>query len=135
MSYPIAEIEGIGAAFEAKLREAGVTSTSALLERAGSKKGRGELAAATGIDESKILSWANLADLMRVKGVGKQFSELLHAAGVDTIKELRTRNPANLAAAVTAANEKTRVAATVPAESQLAAMINAAKELEPIVTH
>ena len=30
--------------------------------------------------ESSILKWTNLADLMRVSGIGRQFSELLEAA-------------------------------------------------------
>ena len=40
----------------------------------------------------KILKWVNMADLYRIKGVGSEYSELLEAAGVDTIKELRNRN-------------------------------------------
>lgn len=135
MPYAIAEIEGIGAAFESKLKAAGINRTGEFLQRAATKKGRAELAAATGIDEARLLTWANQADLMRVKGIGKQFSELLQAAGVDTIKELRTRNAANLARTLTAANETRKLAGSIPSESQLAAMIEAAKALDPVVTH
>ena len=135
MAYRIDEIEGIGPAFRAKLEEAGVGNTDALLEKAASKKGRKDLAEATGIDEKRILSWVNLADLMRVKGIGKQFAELLHAAGVDTIKELRTRNATNLAAAVATAHEGNKLAKATPSESQIAGFIEAAKDLEPTVTH
>lgn len=135
MSYRIDEIEGIGPAYRAKLEEAGVGNTDDLLEKAASKKGRGALAEATGIEEKRILSWVNLADLMRVKGIGKQFAELLHAAGVDTIKELRTRNAANLAKAVADANAEKNLAKSVPSESQVAGFIEAAKAMEPMVTH
>ena len=89
-------IEGIGPRNATKLRKAGVRTTEALLKTAASKKGRRELAAGSGIGEKSILEWVNRADLMRVKGVGEEYSDLLEAAGVDTVKELRNRNPKNL---------------------------------------
>lgn len=135
MAYRIDEIEGIGPANKEKLMAAGVTNTDQLLEKAASKAGRQALAAETGIDEKRILTFVNLADLMRVKGIGRQFAELLQAAGVDTIKELRTRKAANLAAAVAATNAEKNLAKTVPSQSQIEGFIEAAKALEPTVTH
>lgn len=135
MNYAIEEIEGIGPSFGKKLIDAGVKSTDALLKTAASKRGRVQLAAASGIDESRILTWVNQADLMRVKGIGKQFSELLHAAGVDTIKELRTRNSANLAATCAEVNAEKKLTRVVPSETQIAGFIERAKEMEPMVTH
>lgn len=135
MAYRIDEIEGIGPANKAKLEAAGVSNTDQLLEKAASKAGRKALAEATGIDEKRILTFVNLADLMRVKGIGRQFAELLQAAGVDTIKELRTRKAANLAAAVAATNAEKKLAKAVPSESQIEEFIEAAKAMEPAVTH
>ncbi len=135
MSYRIDEIEGIGPANRAKLEEAGVKNSDHLLEKAASKKGRVALAEATGISEKQILTWVNMADLMRVKGVGRQFAELLQAAGVDTVKELRTRNAANLAKAVADTNAEKKLAKAVPNEAQIAGFIEAAKAIEPLVTH
>ena len=91
----IEEIEGVGPAYAKKLRAAGVRSTDALLKKGGAKKGRDALADATGFSSATILEWVNRADLMRVKGVGSEYSDLLEAAGVDTVKELRNRNAAN----------------------------------------
>lgn len=135
MAYRIDEIEGIGPANKAKLEAAGVSNTDQLLAKAASKAGRKALAAETGIDEKRILTFVNLADLMRVKGIGRQFAELLQAAGVDTIKELRTRKAANLAAAVAATNAEKKLAKAVPSESQIQGFIDAAKDMEPSVTH
>jgi predicted flap endonuclease-1-like 5' DNA nuclease len=98
----IEKIEGIGPAFGANLQAAGIKTTEALLDKSKDPKGRKALAAETGIDESRILKWANMADLMRIKGVGEEYSELLEAAGVDTVKELKMRNAANLHAAMKA---------------------------------
>lgn len=135
MGYKIDEIEGIGASYAAKLAEAGIDSTDDLLEKCGAKKGRVAVAEATGISEKLILTWANMADLMRVKGVGRQFAELMHAAGVDTIKELRTRNAENLAAKVEEVNAEKALAKATPVASQVQDWIDAAKEMEPTITH
>ena len=85
-TYSIVEIEGIGKANAKKLAKAGIKTTGALLRECASKAGRKAASKASGVDEKRILKWTNLADLMRVKGVATQFSELLEAAGVDTIK-------------------------------------------------
>ncbi|WP_029555033.1 DUF4332 domain-containing protein [Xanthobacter sp. 91] len=135
MSYPIIEIEGVGAVFAEKLKAAGITTTEGLLERAKSPKLRKELAAATGIDESRVLKWANMADLMRIKGVGEEYSELLEAAGVDTVKELKTRVPANLTKAMAEANAKRKLVRALPTESMVEKWVAQAKELPPVLTY
>lgn len=135
MSYKIEEIEGIGPTYGAKLSDSGVTTTAALLKQAGSSKGRKALAESTGISEKNILTWVNLADLMRIKGIGKQFSELLEAAGVDTVKELRNRNATNLAAKMAEVNAEKKLTRAVPAESMVARWVEAAKSMDPAVTY
>ncbi len=109
MGYGIDEIEGIGASCAAKLKEAGIGTTEDLLERCASKKGRVACAEATGISEKLILRWVNMADLMRIRGVGEQFAELLERAGVDSVKELRRRNAENLTAKLNEVNEAKRL--------------------------
>ncbi|MFG1317984.1 DUF4332 domain-containing protein [Xanthobacter autotrophicus] len=135
MSYPIIDIEGIGAVFADKLKSAGITTTDALLEKAKSPKGRKELAAATGIDESRILKWANMADLMRIKGVGEEYSELLEAAGVDTVKELKTRVPANLTKALADVNAQKKLVRALPTASMVEKWIAQAKDLPSVLTY
>ncbi|MET3355507.1 DUF4332 domain-containing protein [Xanthobacter autotrophicus] len=135
MSYPIIDIEGIGAVFADKLKSAGITTTDALLEKAKSPKGRKELAAATGIDESRILKWANMADLMRIKGVGEEYSELLEAAGVDTVKELKTRVPANLTKALADVNAQKKLVRALPTASMVEKWVAQAKDLPSVLTY
>lgn len=135
MSKSITAIEGIGPVYQEKLAGAGIKTVEALLEKGASKKGRGEIAAASGISETLILDWVNMADLFRINGIASQFAELLKAAGVDTVKELRTRNPENLHKALTETNETKKLTRVVPALSQIEDFINQAKSLEPIVTH
>lgn len=135
MRYRIEHIEGIGAAFGAKLRAEGIGSTAALLKAAADPAGRRKLAEATGIDAGRVLAWANMADLMRIKGVGKQFAELLEAAGVDTVKELKTRRPDNLAARMAAVNAEKKLTRAVPTESMVGGWIDEAKAMAPILTY
>lgn len=135
MNYKIEEVEGIGPTYGKKLAAAGVGTTGALLKAGGTKAARGKLAAATGISEKLILEWCNLADLMRVNGIGKQFAELLEAAGVDTIKELRKRNAANVAAKMKEVNDAKKLARSTPSESMVARWIDAAKSMEPSIKY
>ncbi|WP_181704296.1 DUF4332 domain-containing protein [Chthonobacter albigriseus] len=133
--YPILNVEGIGPVFAEKLKAAGVRTTAALLERAKDPKGRKALAGETGIDEGKILKWANLSDLMRIKGVAEEYSELLEAAGVDTVKELKGRKASNLAARIAEVNADRKLVRQIPAEKTVAGWIEQAKTMQPVLTY
>ncbi len=131
----ILEIEGVGPVAAGKLTSAGVKTTESLLDKGGSAKGRKDLAAATGIDEKKILEWVNRADLMRVKGVGSEFSDLLEAAGVDTVKELAQRRADNLQEKMVEVNKQKKLVRRVPAASEVEAWVAHAKSLPGAVTY
>ncbi|HMO31535.1 MAG TPA: DUF4332 domain-containing protein [Lacibacter sp.] len=135
MQYKIIDIEGIGPNYGAKLEQQGVRTTIDLLEKAGTKKGRVELAANTEIPESLILTWVNHADLCRINGVAGQYAELLEAAGVDTVKELAQRNAANLHQKMVETNEKFGLTGKVPSADQLQDMINQAGTMDQKVFH
>ena len=106
MSYPITDIDGIDGEVAVVLKSVGIRSSDRLLEAARTVRGRKSLAEKTGFDEKQLLCWANVADRMRIKGVRKEYAELLQAAGVDTVKELKYRNPGNLAKAMADANKR-----------------------------
>ena len=93
------------------------------------------MAEATGISEKLILKWTNHADLFRIKGVAGQFSELLEAAGVDTIKEFRHRVPANLYAKMVAINDEKNLCNRIPSVKEIEKMVAQAKEMEPTVKY
>ena len=114
MTYKVIDIEGVGESYAQKLTEAGVNTVDQLLERCVTPKGRKELAETTGISPKLILKWANHADLFRINGIGPQFAELLEAAGVDTVKELRHRNAENLAAKMEEVNNEKHLTRRVP---------------------
>ena len=135
MTYKIIDIQGIGPVYAEKLIGIGIETVDQLLEKGADPKGRQAIEDATGIDHGRVLTWVNHADLFRVDGIGPQFSELLEAAGVDTVKDLRNRNAANLAAKMAEVNEQKHLTRRVPVEVEVQRYIEAAKALEPKVTY
>jgi hypothetical protein len=135
MSYPITDIDGINGEVAVVLKSVGIRSTDRLLEAARTVKGRKEISAKTGFGEKQLLYWANVADRMRIKGVRKEYSELLQAAGVDTVKELKYRNPGNLAKAMAEANKKRKLVRVLPSEKVVKRWIENAKLLPLKITY
>jgi hypothetical protein len=129
MPYPITDIRDINDGLAAVLKQHGIRSTTSLLEKACTLKQRRALAEKTGLDAKAILCWANVADRMRVKGVSREYAELLGAAGVDTVKELKVRNPANLAQAMAEANRARKLVRLLPSERVVARWIENARSL------
>jgi predicted flap endonuclease-1-like 5' DNA nuclease len=135
MSYKIDEIEGIGPSYASKLADAQIQTTDDLLAKCCTPQGRKETSESTGIGESHLLKWANMADLMRVSGVGRQYAELLEASGVDTIKELRNRNAENLATKMKEVNADKSLAKASPATSVVQEWIAQAKKIDPKISY
>jgi predicted flap endonuclease-1-like 5' DNA nuclease len=127
----IDQVAGIGHKDATKLRKAGVRTSTGLIESAADRKGRAELASATGLDARDIQVWVNHSDLLRVRGVGAEYAELLTAAGVDTLRDLRRRNPTALLAKIIGLNGSSRVVRRLPTESMVEVWIEAAKDIEP----
>ena len=137
----IETIEGVGPALAKKFQGAGVRTCEKLLAEGATKKGRKALAQESGVDEKKILAFVNCADLMRIKGVGSEFSELLERAGVDTVKELKNRRPDNLTAKMVEVNDasikksKKSIVRRVPSEKEVTKWVAQAKKLPAVVKH
>lgn len=135
MSYKIKLLRGIDKATAKKFVENGITTTDELLEACASPAGRKQTAEKTGVDDQKILTWANHCDLIRIRGVGPHFSELLEAAGVDTVKEFRNRVATNLYPKMQEINAEKKLCKRLPTQEQVQNMIDQAKELTPKMTY
>ena len=129
----IADIEGIGPKHAAKLEQAGVKTTDALLEKGGDRKGRAAIAEKSGISEKQILEWVNRADLTRIKGVGSEYADLLECCGVDTVPELKNRSAGNLHKKMVEVNSKKKLVRKLPTESQVTDWVSQAKSLKRAV--
>ena len=135
MSYPISTIEEIGVDEVTALKSVGIRTTDGLLEAAKSPKGRKLLAASAKLDEKKLLRWANIADKLRIKGMGKEYAGLLREVGVDTVKELKYRNPARLAQTMAEANKKRKLVRFLPSEKLVTRWVEHARKLPQKITY
>ena len=132
----IEDVEGIGPDNAAKLAAVGISTTDDLLKAGAKRHDREQIAEATGISSKSILEWVNLVDLMRVPGVGPQYSDLLEAAGVDSPAELAQRNAANLAITVQEViAARPGIVRRTPSEDDIAAWIDGAGKLDKVVEH
>lgn len=131
----IVDIEGIGGAYEAKLKAVGVATVEKLLEAGATPKGRKDLAEKAGISGDLILKWVNRADLYRIKGIGQEYSDLLEAAGVDTVVELAQRKAENLFAKMVEVNEAKKLVRKMPTQAQVAGWVDSAKALPRAVSY
>ena len=134
----IEDIEGIGPVYGGKLRKIDIYWVHKLLETGKTPEGRAEIVQKTGIDHRLILKWVNHADLLRVAGVTPNWAELMEASGVDTVKELQHRVPANLQKKMEETNPTNgngRYAPTVPDVETVSKWVELAKKLEPKITY
>ncbi len=131
----IAAIEGIDEAAVEKLTATGVSTTEALLDACSTPAGRKELAAKTGLEASKLLGWANRADLFRIKGIGTQYSDLLEAAGVDTVPELAQRKAENLHAKMVEVNAEKNLVRQLPTLRSVQEWVAQAKDLPRTIAY
>lgn len=114
MYHKFTDIEGIGPDFVLKLQKADITTTEHLLDRARDPRRRSQLAGVTAISEPLLAKWVAMADLMRVNGVSKPYSDLLLASGVDSTEKLLTFEPKDLVHRMEEQNSTKKLAPRVP---------------------
>lgn len=134
-NYALEEIpQAIPTADAQKLKGAGVSTTFQLLERAGDTRARKELARATKIADKTLEGWVQMADVMRVKGVGPDVARLLAACGVHTVTQLKSQDATRLNDEIVKVNSKQHLSENPPSVEHLQAWIAQAQTL-PIVLH
>lgn len=131
----IDEIRSLSHKDATRLRKAGVRTTEALLRRAATRSGRAELSDATDLATADLLRWVNVADLMRIKGIGGEYAELLSLCGVNTVKELRRRNEVALTAKIMSVNGRKDLVRRLPTEAMVESWIERAGRIDQVVKH
>jgi predicted flap endonuclease-1-like 5' DNA nuclease len=129
------EIEGIGPSHAEKLGAAGITTVEGLLEAGATPHGRNALEEKTGISHHHLLTLVNQADLFRVQGIGRQYAELLRAAGVDSVLELAQRSGDHLHAKLVEINEKHHHVKVVPSQEHVIKWIEQSQALPRVVQY
>ncbi|MFK7948736.1 MAG: DUF4332 domain-containing protein [Saprospiraceae bacterium] len=125
----IGSIEGIGPTFQQKLEAAGITTTEGLLEKGATDSSRATLAEAAGIPQKRIDTWVSMADLFRVKGVGRQFAELLVRSGIGSAAELAESDAASLRTTLQEHNAEKKMVKVIPSVDALNKFMAAARAL------
>jgi predicted flap endonuclease-1-like 5' DNA nuclease len=134
-NYALEEIpQAIPAPDAAKLKAAGIPTTFALLEKASEPKDRKRLAKTTKINEKQLESWVQMADVLRVRGIGPDVARLLAAVGVLTVAQLKSSNANELNDEIAKVNSKQHLSENPPSLEHLSAWIAQAQTL-PIVLH
>jgi hypothetical protein len=135
MAYPITDIRCIGMDTAKVLKSAGIRTTVGLLHYARTPKQRLKIAAKVGTNDKCVLDWVTAADRMRVKGVGWEYAELLCAAGVKTVNELKFRNPEKLVERMTQANGRRKLVQLMPSVKVVQRWIENAQQLPPVIRY
>lgn len=133
MIYQLHEIVDNGTIYSNRLKKAGVANTNDLLKKAGFRYGRKRLARLTGIKENKLLELVQNADLLRVKGIGSQYANLLLEANVRSIESLADCHANTLQRQLQAINEEQKMVNHLPTLEQLQDFIEQAQELPILV--
>lgn len=129
----IETIEGISPNYVTRLRENGINTVESLLLAGATASERWRLVLDTGLSETLILDWVKQADLMRISGVGGEYSFLLRKSGIETVKELSQRNPEDLHKALLASNKKMPIVQRLPSKDQVQNWVKQAAELPVLI--
>lgn len=135
MTTPLKDLRGASTSLVEALTAEGITDNEAFVDAAAAPDQRKSLAARCDTDVSTILELANRADLARINGVSGVYSDLLENAGVDTVKELATRNPANLHQKLVETNDAMELTQRPPTAAQVEAWIAQAKDLPKLLSY
>lgn len=130
MPYGVRKIGGVGPAVAARLAKAGIRTSDGLLAACRDRRDRRRLSERTGLPERQIQRLVNRADLMRIRGVGGDFAELLVASGVRTVRDLSRRRSLNLALKISAVNAEKKLSRRAPSPSMVERWIANAQELK-----
>ncbi|GAB4036903.1 DUF4332 domain-containing protein [Spirosoma gilvum] len=129
MSLTLGELRGITDAVLNALKAQGISDADSLLEATRTPEDRKSLSSASGVDSKAILELANRADLARIKGIGRVYSDLMEEAGVDTVKELAQRSADNLHAKLIQINKVRQYTQRPPSVEQIGDFVEQAKKL------
>jgi fructose-1,6-bisphosphatase/sedoheptulose 1,7-bisphosphatase-like protein len=135
MPYPVAKLDGMTAQAAGKLRKQGIRTTDKLIEVASLVRSRRRLAKATGILEAQLLEWVNIAHYLQIKGMGAAKAKLIRATGVNTVRDLGIRNPANLAQRMREYNNKLKLVGALPSETSVKLLIERARKHDGKITY
>ena len=125
----IDSINGMTHTEATKLRRARVRTTVTFLQIASTRSGRALLTKETGITSPKLLHWAKRAELMKIKNLGRDYADLLEAVGVESIADLKRRNPESLHEMMNNTNQAKKIVDRMPSLKRVTNWIDDSKDI------
>ena len=125
----IDSINGMTHTEATKLRRARVRTTVTFLQIASTRSGRALLSKETGITSPKLLHWAKRAELMKIKNLGRDYADLLEAVGVESVADLKRRNPESLHEMMHNANQAKKIVDRMPSLKRVTNWIDDSKDI------
>ena len=125
----INSINGMTHTEATKLRRARVRTTVTFLQIASTRSGRALLTKETGITSPKLLHWAKRAELMKIKNLGRDYADLLEAVSVESLADLKRRNPESLHEMMHNTNQIKKIVDRMPSLKRVASWIDDSKDI------
>ena len=125
----INSINGMTHTEATKLRRARVRTTVTFLQIASTRSGRALLTKETGITSPKLLHWAKRAELMKIKNLGRDYADLLEAVGVESVADLKRRNPESLHEMMHNTNQIKKIVDRMPSLKRVVSWIDDSKDI------
>ncbi len=125
----IDSINGMTHTEATKLRRARVRTTVTFLQIASTRSGRALLTKETGITSPKLLHWAKRAELMKIKNLGRDYADLLEAVGVESVTDLKRRNPESLHEMMHNTNQAKKIVDRMPSLKRVTNWIDDSKDI------
>ena len=125
----IDSINGMTHTEATKLRRARVRTTVTFLQIASTRSGRALLTKETGITSPKLLHWAKRAELMKIRNLGRDYADLLEAVGVESVADLKRRNPESLHEMMHNANQAKKIVDRMPSLKRVTNWIDDSKDI------
>ena len=125
----IDSINGMTHTEDTKLRRARVRTTVTFIQIASTRSGRALLTKETGITSPKLLHWAKRAELMKIKNLGRDYADLLEAVGVESVADLKRRNPDSLHEMMLNTNQVKKIVDRMPSLKRVTKWIDDSKDI------
>lgn len=129
MAVVVARLHGVERNLESKLKTKGVKNSEDLLARCKTPADMQTFAQEVDLDLETLNRLVHRAHLVRVRGIGQAYTELLEAAGVKTLGDLAVKEPDELRTQFAQINREQKIVGRVPTLAMVNGWVTKAQRL------
>ena len=127
---PISAIQSLSDEDNQRLSSMNIKTTEDLSSKTATDMGIRLLSKSLGKEQWVVRTWANNANLIRIKGVDGIMAELLELSGINSVKKLANSSPETLSKNISAVHEHISKRSQLPNLDELQVLIKNAKKLK-----